>query len=107
MIPETLIIMAMSQAALPPRIERRRDYAGSAAVSRQVHEFDTYIFNLRATDHSVTFAPDRTPEAKAQEDQPKSHLETMIDELLADVPEEEWAKMPVDFASSVEKTLYG
>src|SRR3954454_8095380 len=106
MTPEAVIVMALSHA-MQSKIEKRNDYARSAATSRYVHEFDQYMFNIEVADNSITFGLKTKIQHKSEMPHQKFSLEDTISALLADVPDEEWAKMPEDFASSVEKQLYG
>jgi hypothetical protein len=108
MTPEALIAMALSHA-VQLRIEKRIDYVRSAAISHHVHEFDQYMFNVEVTDNSVTFGLETmiSRKSKSEIQRQKLSLKETISALLADVPDEEWAKMPEDFASTVEKQLYG
>lgn len=103
MTPEMLIAMAFADTA-QPRFEVREQYHHSGVVTPEVRGFEEYMLQLNSSDMSITFGSDRQ---LGKGGTPRPWLLEVVDALIADVPHEEWDKIPEDFASTVEKKLYG
>jgi hypothetical protein len=71
-----------------------------------VHPAKVRVIVLVSEDENVTSTGDRIEESKPQDFSAQSFL-SMIDEIRAQVPDEEWKKLPTDLSKNVDHYLYG
>jgi hypothetical protein len=64
------------------------------------------VIVLLSEDEAISSNGDRTEASDSQDFSAQSFL-SMIDEIRAQVPEEEWKKLPIDLSKNVDHYLYG
>lgn len=70
------------------------------------HSAKVRVIVLLAENETVAPIEDQTDTSKSQDFSAQSFL-SMIDEIRAQVPDEEWKKLPTDLSKNVDHYLYG